>query len=83
MGHEEELRSDADGYVRFPRRAIRTNLIAWTAKFLARLVNVHSGFGPSAAVYYLGEHPAVSVPGWYQPGTLLGSEIVVNASVTK
>jgi hypothetical protein len=48
QSHEEELLSDGDGYVHFPRRAIRTNLIVWAAKFLARVVNVHSSFGPSA-----------------------------------
>jgi len=75
--HEEELLSDGDGYVQFPRRAIGTNLITWAAKFLARVVNVHSSFGPSASVYYLGDYPLVSDEPWYQPGRPLATEIVV------
>lgn len=48
--HEEELFTDADGYVQFPRRAIRTNLITWAGKFLVRLPNVHSSYGPIAFI---------------------------------
>ncbi|MDQ6654121.1 MAG: hypothetical protein M3Y84_15450 [Acidobacteriota bacterium] len=75
--HEEELLSDGAGYVQFPRRAIRTNLITLAARFLARVVNVHSSFGPSASVYYLGDYRLVSDEPWYAPGRPLATEIVV------
>ena len=75
--HEEELTSDSDGYIRFPRRAIRANFVTWAAKFLVRLVNVHSSFGPSASVFYLGDYSLVSEEPWYEPGRRLATEIVV------
>jgi hypothetical protein len=78
QNHEEELLSDGDGYVQFPRRAIRTNLITWAAKFLASIVNVNSSFGPSASVYYLGDYPLISEEPWYQPGRPLATQIVVS-----
>jgi hypothetical protein len=77
QGHEEERLSDGDGYVTFPRRTLRTSLITWAAKFLARLVNVHSSYGPSASVYYLGDYPLISEEPWYQPGRPLATQIVV------
>ena len=77
QSHEEELLSDGEGYVQFPRRIVRTNIITWAAKFLWNVVNVHSSFGPSASVYYLGDYPLVSDEPWYQPGRPLATEIVV------
>src|SRR5438876_3234870 len=74
---EEELLSAGDGYVQFPRRAIRTNLITWAVKFLMRVPNVHSSYGPSASVYYMGDYPLVSDEPWYEPGRPLAKEIVV------
>jgi hypothetical protein len=78
QNHEEELLSDGDGYVKFPRRTIRASLITWAARFLAGLVNVHSSFGPSASVYYLGDYPLISEEPWYQPGRPLATQIVVS-----
>ncbi len=77
QGHEEELRSDGDGYVDFPRRMIRTNLLIWAGKFLIRLPNVHSSYGPSASIYYLGDYKQLSDDPWYEPGRELAGEIVV------
>ncbi|HEV2826446.1 MAG TPA: hypothetical protein VGW76_02500 [Pyrinomonadaceae bacterium] len=77
QSHEEEQLSDANGYVQFPRRTIRTNIITWAAKFAARIVNVHSSFGPSASAHYLGEYTLASDQPWYEPGRPLASEIVV------
>jgi hypothetical protein len=77
QSHEEELLSDGDGYVKFPRRTIRTSFITWAARLLARLVNVHSSFGPSASVYYMGDYQLISEEPWYQPGRPLATQIVV------
>ncbi len=65
--HEEELRSDEDGYVDFPRRAIRTNFLIRGLKFLISLPKVHSSYGPSASIYYVGDYSQVSDDLiWYQ-----------------
>jgi hypothetical protein len=75
--HEEELLTDEDGYVQFPQRAIRASLITRAAKFLVRVPNAHSSYGPSASVYYMGDYPLVSDEPWYEPGRPLATEIVV------
>jgi hypothetical protein len=75
--HEEDLLSDGDGYVQFPRRTIRGNLITLVAKFLEQFVNVHSSSGPSASVDYFGDYRLISDEPWYEPGRPLAPEIVV------
>jgi hypothetical protein len=75
--HEEELQTDSLGYVEFPRRTIRMNLFSRVANAARRIINVHSSFGPSASVYYLGDYRLVSDEPWYMPGRPLESEIVV------
>lgn len=75
--HEEELKTDSLGYVEFPRRTIRTNLFSWVTNAARRIINVHSSFGPSASVYYLGDYRLMSEEPWYKPGRPLESEIVI------
>ncbi len=77
QSHEAELFSDSDGYVIFPRRTVRGNLITWAGKHLLGLVKVHSSVGPSAWVSYRGDYRQASDMIWYQPGRPLASEIVV------
>lgn len=77
QSHEEELLSDGDGNVQFPRRTIRTNLVTWAAKLAVGVLKVHSSFGPSASVSYFGDYTLVSDPPWYEPGRPLVKEIVV------
>jgi hypothetical protein len=77
QSHKEELLSDGDGYVQFPRRTIRGNLITWVAKFLKRFVLVHSSSGPSASVSYFGDYRLISNEPCYEPGRPLAAEIVV------
>lgn len=75
--HEQDLVSDAEGYVWFPRRMIRTNLIIWFSKLILRLPNVHSSYGPSASIYYLGDFRLISEEPWYRSGRPLAEQIVV------
>lgn len=75
--HEEELLSDGDGYVQFPRRATRGNLVTGVGKFLKGFVILHSSSGPSASVMYLGDYRLISDEPWYEPGRPLATEIIV------
>jgi hypothetical protein len=76
-GHQEELVTDGQGFVRFPGREIRANALERTTKNLMSAVNVHGGRGPAAWVFVMGDYEPVSEEPYYVPGRPLAPEIVV------
>jgi hypothetical protein len=80
-GHYDEQVTDAEGYVRFPRRGIRANLISRTSNYVLSTLNVHGGKGPAAWVSVMGDYRPVSDEPYYVPGRTLGAQTVVKRAV--
>jgi len=51
--HQEDLITDADGYVTFPMRTVRGSLLVRIGRPIVNVLNVHASFGPSAYVSVL------------------------------
>lgn len=76
-GHQDELVTNGEGYVRFPRRGIRANVLARTIKYVVSAVNVHGGSGPAAWIFVMGDYEPVSDEPYYLPRRPLATQIVV------
>jgi len=76
--HTEDLSTDADGYVTFPRRTVKANLLVRIARKAFIAIVPHQGEGhPAAYILVFGDYRAVSDEPHYVPGRPLASQIVV------
>ena len=76
--HTEDLSTDADGYVTFPRRTVKANLLVRIARKAFIAIVPHQGEGhPAAYLLVLGDYSAVSDEPYYVPGRPLAAQIVV------
>jgi hypothetical protein len=76
--HTEDLSTDADGYVSFPRRTVKANLLVRIARKGFIAIASHQGEGhPSAYILVFGDYRAVSDEPYYVPGRPLAAQIVV------
>jgi hypothetical protein len=77
--HEEDLITDGDGYVTFPRRTVRGSLLVRIGTPIVNVLNVHTSFGPSACVLIL-DYPADSFledNNNYFPGQPLPTQVML------
>jgi hypothetical protein len=76
--HTEDLSTDADGYVTFPRRTVKANLVVRIARKAFIAIVPHQGEGHSAAyILVFGDYSAVHDVPFYVPGRPLATQIVV------
>ena len=76
--HNEDLSTDADGYVTFPRRTVKANLLVRIARKAFIAIVPHQGEGhPTAHILVLGDYSTVSDGPYYVPGRPLAAQIVV------
>ena len=77
--HEEDLITDGDGYVTFPRRTVRGSLLVRIGTPLVNVLNVHASFGPRAWVLVLGysPHSFLEDNNTYFPGQPLPTQVVL------
>lgn len=75
--HEEDLLTDADGYITFPRRTIKANFLVRIVKTTINKLNVHGGSGPTAYLLVIGDYSAATDEPYYVPGRSLATQIVV------
>jgi hypothetical protein len=76
-GHEEDSVTDNDGYVEFPQRKIRANLLSRIGRPLVNLLNVHSSSGASAYLIVLGDDSTITTHNTYSPGEPPPTEVVL------
>src|SRR6266849_8599399 len=76
--HTEDLSTDADGYVTFPRRTVKANLLVRIARKAFIAIVPHQGEGhPAAYLLVFVDYSAVSDEPYYVPGRPLAAQIVV------
>ena len=76
--HTEGLSTAADGYVTFPRRTVKANLLVRIAKKALIVMVPHQGEGhPTAYILVLGHFKPVTNEPYYVPGRPLASQIIV------
>lgn len=77
-GHEEDLTTDDDGYVTFPRRTIKANLFsrAIVPTINTILLREHASFGPSASVTVWGNEGSYKSAD-YEPNKQLPSRLIL------
>lgn len=77
--HEEDLITDGDGYVTFPRPTVRGSLLVRIGVPIVNGLNVHASFGPSAWVLVLGYSPDIFLEdnNIYFPGQPLPTRLVL------
>ena len=76
-GHEEDSMTDQEGYVTFPKRTIRTVLVARLIKPMINALSPHHSSGPGASVIVLAPEYITWSNNDYTPGQPLPSEVVV------
>jgi hypothetical protein len=76
-GHEEDLRTDQNGYVTFPKRTIRAALAARIIRSLIHALTPHDSSGPVASVIVLAPEYDTWSHNASVPGEPLPKEIVV------
>jgi len=78
--HEQDLLTDSDGHVTFPKRTIRAPLLARIGKAAVNGLNPHGSSGPAAYIITL----ALGYDAWkndfYIPGQPLPKEVIVKKS---
>jgi hypothetical protein len=64
-GHEEELITDSEGRIRFPRRTVRASLLWRVIRPVANVLGqgVHASFGIQTDIYLLGDLSAEPMNG--------------------
>jgi hypothetical protein len=72
--HEEDLITDGDGYVTFPKRTVRGSLLVRIGWPMVNVINVHASFGPHAYVSILDDQ---TLPELFSPGQPLTTQLVV------
>jgi len=76
--HTEDLSTDADGYVTFPRRTVKASLLVRIARKAFIAIVPHQGEGhPTAYILVFGDYSTVSDEPYYVPGRPLAAQIVV------
>jgi len=76
--HTEDLSTDADGYVTFPRRTVKASLLVRIARKAFIAIVPHQGEGhPAAYLLVFGDYSTVSDEPYYVPGRPLAAQIVV------
>jgi hypothetical protein len=76
--HTEGLSTSADGYVTFPRRTVKANLLVRIAKKALIVIVPHQGEGhPTAYILVLGYFKPVTDEPYYVPGRPLARQIIV------
>jgi len=76
-GHEEDLLTDTEGYVTFPRRTIRSPLAVRIVRPIINALNPHHSSGPIASVIVLAPDYIEWSNNATLPGQPLPQEIVV------
>ena|SRR6266550_3106917 len=77
QGHEEDLMTDQEGYVTFPKRTIRALLAVRIIKPIINALNPHHSSGPGASVIVLAPDYDTWSNNDYTPGQPLPNEVVV------
>lgn len=72
--HQEDLITDGEGYVTFPKRTVRGSLLVRIGRPMVNVLNVHASFGPKAYVSVLDDQ---TVPQLFSPGQPLTTQVVV------
>ena len=72
--HEEDLITDGDGYVTFPKRTVRGSLLVRIGWPMVNVLNVHVSLGPHAYVTILEDQ---TFPELFSPGQPLPTQLVV------
>jgi hypothetical protein len=76
--HTEDRSTDGNGYVTFPRRTVKANLLVRLARKAFIAMVPHQGEGrPTAYILVLGDYTAVSDEPYYVTGRPLPTQIVV------
>jgi hypothetical protein len=78
--HEQDLLTDGDGYVTFPKRTIRAPLLARIGKAAVNSLNPHGSSGPGAYVITLAAGYDMWKNDFYIPGQPLPKEVIVKKS---
>ena len=75
--HEQDLLTDNDGYVTFPKRTIRAGLAVRMVKSVISALNPHGSSGPGAYLITLAPGYDIWKDNFYIPGQNLPSEMLV------
>ena len=76
--HSDDQSTDVDGYVTFPRRTVKANLLVRITRKAFTAMVPHQGEGhPTAYILVFGDYRAVSDEPYYVPGRPLAKQIVV------
>ena len=75
--HQQDLLTDSDGYVTFPKRTIRAGLAVRTVKSVINALNPHGSSGPGAYLITLAPGYDTWRDDFYIPGQPLPSQMVV------
>ena len=75
--HEQDLLTDNDGYVTFPKRTIRAGLAVRMVNSVISALNPHGSSGPGAYLITLAPGYDVWKDNFYIPGQALPGEMVV------
>jgi hypothetical protein len=75
--HEQDLLTDNDGYVAFPRRTVRAGLAVRLIKSSINALNPHGSSGPGAYLITLAPGYDTWSNDFYIPGRPLPSEMIV------
>lgn len=75
--HEDDLLTDNDGYVTFPRRTVRAGVMVRLAKSAINSLNPHGSSGPGAYLVTLAPGYDTWSNDIYIPGQPLPGEVVV------
>ena len=75
--HEQDLLTDNDGYVTFPKRTIRAGLAVRMVKSVINALNPHGSSGPGAYLITLVPGYDIWKDNFYIPGQSLPSEMIV------
>ena len=75
--HEEDLPTDHNGHVTFPKRTIRSTLAIRIIRSAINSLNPHASSGPGAYLIILAPAYETSSTVFYTPGQPLPSEVVV------
>ena len=78
--HEQDLLTDSDGHVTFPKRTIRAPLLARIGKAAVNGLNPHGSSGPAAYIITLAPGYDAWKNDFYIPGQPLPKEVIVKKS---
>lgn len=82
-GHEQELSTNDDGYVTFPQRTAKANLLVRIVRTTVNKIHPHGSTGPAASIYVLAPYSPASPEPSYSPGQPLVNQIVIRRTSTR